>query len=143
MFLEDKVNGDGYIAQVVELVLLQFLPQESDVLSRQDNARPHTAAVTERALRGLELPWRARSPDLSPIEHLRDMMKLELTPSPETVTTIALLRQRVQDAWDSLSQDDIRHLYDRLHSRIQACVVARGSYTVYRSDCLGSPYCGM
>ena len=27
----------------------------------------------------------------------------------------AELQQRVQDAWDNLSQDDIRHLYGRLH----------------------------
>ena len=36
---------------------------------------------------------------------------------------MAELRQQVQDAWDNLSQDDIRHLYVRLH----ACVAARGA----------------
>ena len=53
-------------------------------------------------------------------------MKRELTPSPERATTISELRQRVQDAWDNVSQDDIRHLYDRLRVRILACVAARG-----------------
>ena len=43
------------------------------------------------------------------------MMKLELTLSPEPATTIAKLRHQVQDAWDNLLQDDILHLYDRLH----------------------------
>ena len=52
-------------------------------------------------------------------------MKRDLTLSLEPATTIAELRQRVQDACDNLSQDDIRHLYDHLHARIHACVAAR------------------
>ena len=54
------------------------------------------------------------------------MIKRELTLSPELATTIAGLRQRVQDAGNNLSQDDIRHLYDRLHAKIHVCVAARG-----------------
>ena len=46
--------------------------------------------------------------------------------SPEPATVIAELRQRVQDVCDNLSQDDIRHLYDRLHAGIHACVATRG-----------------
>ena len=87
------------------------------------------AAATQHALRGIQLlPWRVRSPDLSPIEHTWDMMKRELTLSPEPTTTIAELQQRVQDAWNSLSQDDTRHLYDCLRPRIHAYIAA--SYTV-------------
>ena len=61
------------------------------MLFQQDNARPYTAAATQRALRGVQLPWPARSPDLSPIEHVWDMMKWELTLSPESAATIAKL----------------------------------------------------
>ena len=59
------------------------------------------------------------------------MMNSELTLSPEPAKTIAELRQRLHDAWDNVSQDDIRHLYDRFHVRIRACVAARGGYTVH------------
>ena len=52
-------------------------------------------------------------------------MKRGLTFSTEPAMTIAELRQQVQDAWDNLSQDDIRHLYDRLHARKHSCVAAR------------------
>ena len=69
------------------------------------------------------------------------MMKRELTLSPEPSTTIAELRQWVQDAWDNLSQDNSLHLHDHLHARIHACVAARGGYTVYLCDCLDIPYC--
>ena len=129
--MQGKVNSAGYITQVVNSVLLPFLRRESDVIFQHDNARPYTAAATQRALRGVqELPWPARSPDLSRVDHIWDMMKREPILSPEPATTIAKLRERVQDAWESASHDDIRHLYDRLHTRIFLRCRQRG-YTVH------------
>ena len=66
-------------------------------------------------------------------------MQQELNLSPESDTTIDEMKQRVQDAWDNLSQDDIRHLYDRLYARIHIGIAAREGYTVYWCDCLGTP----
>ena len=43
---------------------------------------------------------------------------------------MAELRQ-VQDGWNRLSQDDIRHIYDHLHGRIHTCIPARRGYTLY------------
>ena len=89
------------------------------MLFQQDNACLHMAAAMQHALHGVQqLPWPARSPDISPIEHVWDMMNLKLILSPDPATTIAELRQLVQDAWDNQSQDDIRHLYDHFHARI-------------------------
>ena len=109
------------------------------MLFQQDNARPHMAAAMQHALYSVQqLPWPARSPDLLPVEHVWDMMKPELTLSPEPATTIAKLQQQVQDAWDNLSQDDIQHLYECLHVRIHACVVIRGS-TLYIAVTVWAP----
>ena len=81
----------------------------------------------QHALHGVQqLPWPARSPDLSPIEHVWDIMKRERTLSSKPVTTIAELRQWMQDDWDNLTQDDIQHFYDHSHPRIHACIVTRG-----------------
>ena len=44
------------------------------------------------------------------------MMKQELALSPEPATVVVELRKRVQDAWENLEQDDIRHLYGRLQA---------------------------
>ena len=39
---------------------------------------------------------------------------------------MAEVQQQVHNAWDNLSQDDIWHLYERLHVRIHACVDVNG-----------------
>ena len=69
------------------------------------------------------------------------MMKREHTLYLESVTAIAKFRQRVQNAWDNLSQDDIRHLYDRLHARIHSYVAARGA-TLCIDVCVWAPLTG-
>ncbi|GFX81846.1 transposable element Tcb2 transposase [Trichonephila clavipes] len=46
---------------------------------QQDNARPHTARVAQDFLRHCQtLPWPARSPDLSPVEHVWDQLKRQM-----------------------------------------------------------------
>ncbi|GFS48160.1 l-Fucosyltransferase [Trichonephila clavipes] len=51
-------------------VLSLMLP---GAIFQQDNARPHTTRVAQDCLRTVTtLPWPSRSPDLSPIEHIRD-----------------------------------------------------------------------
>ena len=101
MFLQSKVNSARYITHVVSPMLLPFLLQEIDVPFQQNNVRPHTAAATQRAVRGVQqLLWPARSPYLSPIEHVVHMMKRELTISAKPIITIDEFRQRVQDAWE-------------------------------------------
>ena len=98
VLLQGKVNSTRYNSQV-NTELMPFLRQEGDVLSQQDNARPHTAAGTQCALCGVrQLPWPARIPDLSQIEYAWHMMKREFTLPPEPGITIAEMRQRVQDA---------------------------------------------
>ncbi|GFS78110.1 putative transposable element [Trichonephila clavipes] len=50
------------------LSLMQRLP---GAIFQQDNARPHTARISQICIRAVtNLPWPARSPDLSPIEHI-------------------------------------------------------------------------
>ncbi|GFW56899.1 transposable element Tcb2 transposase [Trichonephila clavipes] len=49
---------------------MQRLP---GAIFQQDNARPHTARVSQDCLHTITaLPWPALSPDVSPIEHIGD-----------------------------------------------------------------------
>ena len=105
MFLQGKVNSAPTLHRLFNPRHCHFFDREGDVLFQQDNSHPHTAAEMIRGLPGVQyVPWLARYPVLSLIEHVWDMMKWEITLPPEPTTTITELRQRVQDAWDNLSR---------------------------------------
>ncbi|GBM90044.1 hypothetical protein AVEN_50666-1 [Araneus ventricosus] len=68
---------------------------------QQDNTRPHTAVVTQHALQSVDmLPWPARLPDLSPIEHVWDTYLEEVPPQPALI--VPVLTDQVQQAWNSI-----------------------------------------
>ncbi|GBN16305.1 hypothetical protein AVEN_221883-1 [Araneus ventricosus] len=81
---------------------------------QQDNVRPHTAVVTQNTLQSVDmLPWPARSPDLSPIDHAWDIIERQLQRHPQTALTVPVLTDQVQQVWNSIPKTDIQHLYDR------------------------------
>ncbi|GBO26386.1 hypothetical protein AVEN_13426-1 [Araneus ventricosus] len=99
---------------------------------QQDNARPHTPVVTQHVLQSVDmLPWPARSPDLSPIEHVWNIIGRQLQRHPQSALTVPVLTYQMQQAWNSIPQTDIRHLYDTMHARLHACIQNAGDYTGY------------
>ncbi|GFU79690.1 transposable element Tcb2 transposase [Trichonephila clavipes] len=95
---------------------------------QQNNARPHTARVAQDFLRHFQtLPWPARSPDLSPVEHVGDQLKRQM-PSCHSVHDLDLA---VQDLWAHLPQDNIRCLINSMPERVVACIAAGGGPTRY------------
>ncbi|GFS77005.1 transposable element Tcb2 transposase [Trichonephila clavipes] len=75
-----------------------------------DILRPHT------------LPWLARSPDLSPVEHVWDQLKRRM-PSCYSVQDLELA---VQDLWAHLPQDSIRCLINSMPDLVAVCFAAGG-----------------
>ncbi|GFX26082.1 transposable element Tcb2 transposase [Trichonephila clavipes] len=73
------------------------------------------------------LPWPARSPDLSPVEHVWDQLKLQM-PSCHSVHDLELA---VQDLWAHQPQDNIRCLINSMPDRVVACIAAGGGPTRY------------
>ncbi|GFV28413.1 transposable element Tcb2 transposase [Trichonephila clavipes] len=60
-----------------------FLNGLPGAIFQQDNARPHTARVAQDFLHHFPtLPWLARSPDLSLIEHVWDQLKRQMPLCP-------------------------------------------------------------
>ncbi|GFX91707.1 DDE_3 domain-containing protein [Trichonephila clavipes] len=94
----------------------------------QDNARPHTTRVAQDFLRHFQtLPWLARSPNLSPVEHVLDQLKRQMT----SCHSVHDLELAVQDLWAHLPQDNIRCLINSMPDRVAACIVAGGGPTRY------------
>ncbi|GFX18505.1 hypothetical protein TNCV_3370781 [Trichonephila clavipes] len=84
-----------------------------NMVFQKDNARPHIAQRTLNSLTGFKiLPSLANSPDLNPIEHLRDIIGYNMNQRPPA-QTIDDLRTAVNVAWQWLPQAIINGLIDR------------------------------
>ncbi|GFU57754.1 transposable element Tcb2 transposase [Trichonephila clavipes] len=110
------------------LVLIHDTWQPSGAIFQQDNARTHTARVSQDCLRTVTaLSSSDRSPDLSPIEHIWDHLGRRVGHPP----SLNELEARLQQIWNEMSQDIIQNLYASMPDHIASCIRARGGSTRY------------
>ncbi|GFU90405.1 DDE_3 domain-containing protein [Trichonephila clavipes] len=96
--MRETLTGQRYVDDILRSHVRPFLNGLPRAIFQQGNARPHTARVAQDFLRHFQtLPWPARSPDLSPLEHVWDQLKRQM-PSCHSVHDLELA---VQDLWAS------------------------------------------
>ncbi|GFW32749.1 transposable element Tcb2 transposase [Trichonephila clavipes] len=122
------LTGQRYVDDILRHHVGPFLNGLPGAIFQQDYALPHTARVAQDFLRHFQaLPWPARSPDLSPVEHVWNQLKRQM-PLCHSVHDLELA---VQDLWAHLPQDNIRCLINSMQDRVVACIAARGGPTYY------------
>ncbi|UYV69448.1 hypothetical protein LAZ67_6003632 [Cordylochernes scorpioides] len=129
--IQGTMTAQRYVDDVLRPVTLPYLQGVPNALYQQDNARPHTARISQQALQDIQmLPWPPYSPDLSPIEHVWDIIgrPLHALPQPRSENE---LWQMVEREWRAIPQDAIRTLIDSLPRRVAACIAVRGGPTCY------------
>lgn len=134
VFLQGNLNAQGYINDILEPVTLPYLQELENHIFQQDNARPHTAAATTRFLHEANvrvLPWPAKSPDLSPIEHVWDKIGRRLGQLPVPPMNLQQLRNEIQLAWDTIPQEEINRLIRSMPDRVAECINLQGAPTHY------------
>ncbi|UYV63957.1 SPINT2 [Cordylochernes scorpioides] len=85
--IQGTMTAQRYVDDVLRPVTLPYLQGVPNALYQQDNARPHTARISQQALQDVQmLPWPPYSPDLSPIEHVWDIIgrRLHAFPQPRS-----------------------------------------------------------
>ncbi|UYV61479.1 hypothetical protein LAZ67_1005000 [Cordylochernes scorpioides] len=128
--IQGTMTAQRYVNDVLRPVTLPYLQGVPNALYQQDNARPHTARISQQALQDVQmLPWPPYSPDLSPIEHVWDIIgrRLHALPQPRSEDE---LWQMVEREWRAIPQDAIRTLIDSLPRRGAACIAVRVGETL-------------
>jgi hypothetical protein len=128
------MNARRYVQEVLQPVLVPYVQDIPNGLYQQDNARPHIARVSLEYLEHANvnlLPWPPRSPDLSPIEHVWDMIGQRLKNLARRPQTIQQLRHEIQVIWDALPQEEIDNLIRSMPRRVAECVNLQGGPTHY------------
>ncbi|KFM64197.1 Transposable element Tc3 transposase, partial [Stegodyphus mimosarum] len=118
-----NLTAQRYVGEVLRPVVLPLMSRHPRLTFQDDNAHPHTAHVSTACLSPCRtLPWPARPPNLSPIEHVWSIMGRALQPA-RYVDDLTCQLDRI---WHDIPQEDIRNLYQLMPSRISACIRTRG-----------------
>ncbi|GFU33217.1 retrovirus-related Pol polyprotein from transposon 412 [Trichonephila clavipes] len=113
---------------------MQRLP---GAIFQQVNAWPHTARVSQDCLRTLTtLLWPARSPDLSPNEHILNHLGRRV----RHPTNLNELEARLQQIRSEMSQDIIQNLCASMPDHIVSCIRARGVSTGTVANVVPAPF---
>ncbi|UYV62898.1 Transposase [Cordylochernes scorpioides] len=129
--IQSTMTAQRYVDDMLRPVTLPYLQGVPNALYQQDNARPHTARISQQALQDVQMfPWPPYSSDLSPIEHVWDIIgrRFHALPQPRSEEE---LWQMVEREWRAIPQDAIRTLIDSLPRRVAACIAVRGGPTCY------------
>ena len=131
------INKETYCARIVPLIcgwLRLNLLENRHLRFMQDNAPGHAAASTHQDLheRGIyPIFWPAFSPDLNPIETIWNRMKDWLVKNRPARMKYDELRDAVNDAWISISAEELKELVGTMHDRCVALIEADGGHIPY------------
>lgn len=127
------ITSESYCRHIVPIIA-QYTSRWR-LFFMQDNASGHAAKATLEEMEkwGLRpIFWPANSPDLNPIETVWDWIKDYVQEKyPEVHRSYPRLREAVIEAWNSITNKQIRELIETMHDRCQAVIDARGGHTKY------------
>lgn len=132
-FIAGNLTGLRYRDEILRPVVVPFVRRYRLTL-QHDNARPHVARVCSEYLQAENvdvLPWPAFSPDLSPIEHLWDILDRAIRARQPQPGNVQDLRQALVEEWNRIPQAQITRLVTSMRRRCTAVRDANGGHTRY------------
>ncbi|GFX60781.1 transposable element Tcb2 transposase [Trichonephila clavipes] len=93
------MTAQRYAHDILRSHVLPLMQRLQGAIFQRDNFRPHTARVSQDCLRIITtLPWSARSPDFSPIEHIWNHLGWQVG----HCTSLNELKARLQQIWNEM-----------------------------------------
>lgn len=133
--VQGRVTGVYYRDHILAPIVLPFAQRAGRrFIFQDDNARAHRVRVVNDYLQRhhiVHMPWPAMSPDLSPIEHVWDMIGRRVRRRQRQPTTLQELAAALQEEWDRLPQIVIGRLIRSMPRRIAECLRIGGAITHY------------
>ena len=130
-FIDGNLNSARYRDEILRPIVVPFV-RLHNVTFQQDNARPHVARICTEFLQAEQvpvLPWPAYSPDMSPIEHLWDVMDRQVRQRVPIPGNVRELRTALGEEWDNIPQATIDNLMGSMRRRLTALRDAHGGHT--------------
>lgn len=129
--VDQIMNGGTYlniVADHAHTFMTMAFPNGGG-LFQQDDAPYHSARIVQEWFEehGEEfelLHWPPDSSDLSPIEHLWDMLDQQLRSATEPPRTVEELKQQLETAWYQIPPDTYRGLVESMSLRVRAVLAA-------------------
>ncbi|KAF7761076.1 hypothetical protein Agabi119p4_10485 [Agaricus bisporus var. burnettii] len=135
--IEGKMDADLYVSILednLEDSVEYYGKEREDFIFQQDNDPKHKSKKAQNWFKENNidlLPWPAQSPDLNPIEHLWDHLKIKLEEYEEAPRGIGELWTRVDKEWNDIKPEVCQNLIESMPRRVEAVIKAKGGYTKY------------
>ncbi len=131
--IEHGLNAAVYLSIVADHVhpFMTTVYPSSDGYFQQDNAPCDKAQIIsdwflEHDNEFTLLKWPPQSPDLNPIEHLWDVVDVDVQ-----LTNLQQLCDAIMSIWTKISEECFQHLFESMPRRIKAVLKAKGGPTRY------------
>ncbi|GFU11111.1 DDE_3 domain-containing protein [Trichonephila clavipes] len=114
-----------YVDDILTPIVLPMLSSRPGAIYQQDNARPHTARLSQQCLQGYDVLTMACQVTRSFANRAcLDALGRQLQPSRDT----GELTAQMQRLWQDLPQGVISDLIESMPRRNSACIAARGGF---------------
>ena len=114
-------------------MIVPFACQRPGVIIQQENARPHAARYTMDVLNNNNvqlLEWPARSPDLSPIKHMWDVLGCRVR-ERHNVNNVRDLERALHREWNNIPMAEVNRLVPSMRRQCLAVIASNGGHTQY------------
>ena len=131
VFIDGRLTAQRYVDLILRPVVVPLICQH-DVTFQQDNARAHVARLSIAFLQQNNvhvLRWPPYCPDLSPIEHLWDILESRVRRLPQPPTALQALREALIQEWNAIPQEQIDRLILSMTRRVRVGLNANGGHT--------------